>query len=301
MRNKIPCSAERLGLLDPQMIQAVSEASAFQIAQQYLTENRVRIAEADDAQIMSAVIGNAGLYEQTICLKDGHLLSKCSCTLSEEPMCRHCIGVLLEYHRWSQPKPIADSPKESPPPPNQAPPFVSRKTAGNTSSLDEVKLSDVVKFMEWLPSATTAIQTQGQLPDPPHCDSQEVSSWTHAICHLAEGRRTSDQAATRLRAEMRDRETHVRRLTEELQISMDEVKVAQMTAEELRLKIATYEGRLTKVAELANEIVTREEQIQVLARDLFQQDSQFEQLAGSVKEIAQALIATAKPKLKDSE
>ena len=100
---------------------------------------------------------------------------------------------------------------------------------------------------------------------------------------------------------MRDRETHVRRLTEELQISMDEVKVAQMTAEELRLKIATYEGRLTKVAELSNEIVTREEQMQVLARDLIQQDSQFEQLAGSVKEIAQALIATAKPKLKDSE
>jgi hypothetical protein len=300
MRNKIPCSAERLGLLDPQMIQAVSEASAFQIAQQYLTENRVRIAEADDAQITSAVIGNAGLYEQTIRLKDGHLLSKCSCTLSEEPMCRHCIGVLLEYHRWSQPKPNADAPQESPPP-NQAAHFVNRKTARNTSAIDEVKLSDVVKFMEWLPSATTAIQAQGQLPDPPQCDSTEVSAWTHAICHLAEGRRTSDQAATRLRAEMRDRETHVRRVTQELQASMDEVKAAQMTAEELRLKIATYEDRLTKVAKLATEMVTCEAQLQLAASDLLQQDSQFEKIAGSIKEIAQTLIATAKPMLKDSE
>ena len=104
IRNKIPCNAKRLGLLDPPMIQAVSDASAFQIGYQYLTENRVRIVEANDAQISSAVIGNSGLYEQTIRLKDGHLTSKCSCTPPEEPMCRHCISVLLEYHRWAQPR-----------------------------------------------------------------------------------------------------------------------------------------------------------------------------------------------------
>lgn len=99
---------------------------------------------------------------------------------------------------------------------------------------------------------------------------------------------------------MRDRETHVRRLTQELQIAIDEVKAAQMTAEELRLKIATYEDRLTKVAELATKIVSCEEQLQLAASDLLQPDSQFEKLAGSVKEIAQILIATAKPRLKDS-
>ena len=300
MRNKIPCTAERLGLLNPQMIQAVSEVSSFQFAQQYLTENRVRIVEAGDVQITSAVIGNAGLYEQCIILKDGHLLSKCSCTLSEEPMCRHCIGVLLEYHRWSQPKPNADAPQPSPPP-NQAVPFVSKKTAGNTSSIAEVKLSDIVKFMEWLPSATTAIQAEGHLPNPPQCDSPEISAWTHAICHLAEGRRTSDQATTRLRAEMRDRETHVRRLTQELQVSMDEVKAARMIVDELRLKIATYEDQFTKVVELATRMVSCEEQLQLAASDLLPPDSQFEKLAGSVKEVAQTLIATAKPMLKDSE
>ncbi len=104
MRNKIPCSAERLGLLDPQMIQSVADANAFHIGRQYATEDRVRIVEADDSQVSSAVIGNSGLYEQTIRLKDGHLLSKCSCALPEEPMCRHCIAVLLEYHRWVQPR-----------------------------------------------------------------------------------------------------------------------------------------------------------------------------------------------------
>src|SRR3970282_1847172 len=102
MRNKSPCSAERLSLLAPPIVQAVVDRNAFQIGHQYLSENRVRIVEADDAQISSAVIGNSGLYEQTIRLKDGHLISKCSCTLPEEPIFRHCIAVLLEYHRWSQ-------------------------------------------------------------------------------------------------------------------------------------------------------------------------------------------------------
>ena len=96
MKNKIACSAERLGLLDPQMIQSVVESNAFRIGRQYVAENRVRIVEADDSQITSAVIGNSGLYEQTVRLKDGHLISKCSCTLSEDPMCRHSIAVLLE-------------------------------------------------------------------------------------------------------------------------------------------------------------------------------------------------------------
>ena len=71
MRNKIPCSAERFSLLDPPMIQAVVDRNAFHIGSQYLSEDRVRIVEADDTQISSAVIGNSGLYEQAIRLKDG--------------------------------------------------------------------------------------------------------------------------------------------------------------------------------------------------------------------------------------
>jgi len=149
MRNKISCSAERLGLLTSEMIQAVSDASAFQIAHQYLTTNRVRIAEADDSQIMSSVVGKSGLYEQTIRLKDGHLVSKCSCTLPEEPMCRHCIAVLLEYQRWAQPRQLRNPKhaKESIP---AAP--ISPSDNGKKATLPpftaDVKLSDVMVFLE---------------------------------------------------------------------------------------------------------------------------------------------------------
>src|SRR5512140_6520 len=130
MRNKIPCSAERLSLLDPPMIQAVVDRNAFHIGNQYLSENRVRIVEADDAQISSAVIGNSGLYEQTIRLKEGHLISKCSCALPEEPMCRHCIAVLLEYHRWVQPR---QSQKAGAAKPAQAPPRPEPSAGGKAS------------------------------------------------------------------------------------------------------------------------------------------------------------------------
>ncbi|NGZ02446.1 MAG: hypothetical protein CV090_05275 [Nitrospira sp. WS238] len=296
MRHKIPCSAERLSLLDPQMIQAVSDASAFQFSQQYVTENRVRIVEADDAQITATVIGNSGLYEQAIRLKDGHLVSKCSCTLHEEPMCRHCIAILLEYHRWANPK---QSRKPSPSKESTAPahvvPSVNGKASVRESTVTDVKLRDVLQFMEWLPSATKSVQTQGQLPDPPQFDSTEVSSWIRSISHLVESRRESDQAAVRLKAELRDRETHVRRLTQELQTSMDDAKTAQARSEELRLEVEVQNEKLARVAELATSIVTYEAQLRVAASDLLQKGSQFDKLASAIKDMAQALQAAVKP------
>ncbi|MES4785734.1 MAG: hypothetical protein C4294_07860, partial [Nitrospiraceae bacterium] len=104
MRGKISCSAQRLNLLTPAMIQSVVESSAFKIAHQYFSESRVRIVEADESEISSVVIGNSGAYEQTIRLKEGALTTKCACPLNEQPLCRHAIAVLLEYHRWAKPK-----------------------------------------------------------------------------------------------------------------------------------------------------------------------------------------------------
>jgi hypothetical protein len=296
MPNKIPCSAERLGLLDPQMIQAISEASAFQIAQKYLNENRVRIGEADDAQITSTLIGNSGLYEQTIRLKDGHLLSKCSCTLPEEPICRHCIAVLLAYYRRDQPQ---QSRKPRVPKESKIPPLASVSLNGKTSvtqwSAADVKLSDAMQFMEWLQPATKAIQAHQHLPDPPTLTRSEVSIWIETIRGLAESRRESDQGSTRLTAEIRDRETHVRRLSQELRTSIDEMKATQTTAQALQLDIATYQETMAKVAELAGEMIKQEDQMRVAAGELLQEGSPFEKFANSVKEIAQALKAVVKP------
>jgi hypothetical protein len=71
MRGKISCSAQKLSLLEPSMIQSVVDPPAFQLANHYVAENRVRIVEASEVQIASVVIGKSGVYEQTIHLKDG--------------------------------------------------------------------------------------------------------------------------------------------------------------------------------------------------------------------------------------
>jgi NifB/MoaA-like Fe-S oxidoreductase len=76
---------------------------------------------------------------------------------------------------------------------------------------------------------------------------------------------------------------------------MDEMNATQTTDQALKLDIATYQDTMAKVSELATEMITHEEQMRVTASELLQEGSPFEKFANSVKEIAQALKAAAKP------
>jgi uncharacterized Zn finger protein len=277
------------------MIQAVSEASAFQIGHQYLTENRVRIVEADDAQISSAVIGNSGLYEQTIRLKDGHLLSKCSCSLPEEPMCRHCIAVLLEYHRWAQPR---QSRKTNDTRETKAQPRADHTANGKAStmpsSVPDVKLSEVMQFVEWLQPAMKAIEKGEQIPEAPKLGVGEVSTWIQTIKNLEDRRRDSEEVQINLESDMRDREAYVGRLTQQLQASIAEAKTAQAASQELQREVATYKGMLAKVSELAGEVSRYDGQIKSVADEILSKGTQLDKLAGSFKEVGEVLRSLTK-------
>ncbi|MBS0184597.1 MAG: hypothetical protein JSS39_19585 [Nitrospira sp.] len=290
MRNKIPCSAGRLGLLTSQMIQAVSDASAFQIAHQYLTANRVRIVEADDSQIASTVIGNSGLYEQNIRLKDGHLLSKCSCTLPEEPMCRHCIAVLLEYQRWAQPrqsrKPSLANESITAPPVG---PSDNGKRATLASFTSDIKLSEVMVFLEWIQPATKALERQEPLPDPPALGPGAASTWIQAIRNLEDRRRESEEVMTSLESQLKDRESDVGHLTQQLQTCLRESNAAQATIQEFQRKAASYKEVLSRVSELTVEVVRHAGQMRAVTGDLLQNGSQLDKLVSSFKDVADAL------------
>lgn len=291
-RNKIPCSAARLGLLDPQMIQAVVEASAFQIGKQYLAENRIRIVEADEVQIAAAVIGNSGLYEQTIRLKDGYLLSKCSCTTPEEPICRHCIAVLLEYHRWSQPRQTKKSPAAP-----EAKPQSAAHTQGNTAtasfSSSDVKLSEVMRFIEWLQPAMAAIEQDHALPAAPQMGAGEAASWIRTIQQLEERRRESEAVQSTMEADLRDREAYVSRLTQQLQTSIAEAKSAQIATQELKQQLTTYKGLLAKVGDLAGEVSLYDGQLTSIAQEFLSKGHQLDKLAKSCRAVAEALESAA--------
>lgn len=296
-RNKIPCTADRLGLLDPQMIQAVVEPSAFQIGKQYLAENRVRIVEANESQITAAVIGNSGLYEQTIRLKDGHLISKCSCALPEEPMCRHCIAVLLEYHRWSQPRQPRKSGAVSETKPQtlaQPTPNGQEKAAQASSSSSDVKLSEIMLFIEWLQPTMTAIEKGQTLPASPHIGAGEVATWIHTIRHLEERRQESEAVQINLEADLRDREAYIGRLTQQLQTSIAEAKAAQTTAQALQREVVTHKELFSKVAELAAEVSRYDGQLKSMAQEFLNKGSQLDKLANSCKSVADALKSVSK-------
>ncbi|MDF0664578.1 MAG: hypothetical protein P0119_00740 [Nitrospira sp.] len=290
MRNKISCSAERLGLLTSEMIQAVSNASAFQIAHQYLTANRVRIVAADDSQITSTVVGNAGLYEQNIRLNDGHLVSKCSCTLPEEPMCRHCIAVLLEYRRWAQPHQSRNSSlgkDEITTPPRGYSDNGKRITAHSVSS--DVKLSDVMVFLEWLQPAAKALERQEPLPGPPTLGPGAISTWIQAIRNLEDRRRESEEVMTSLESQLKDRESDIGRLTQQFQTSLRESNAAQATTRELQREVDSYKEVLTRVSELTAEVLRYAGQMRAVTGDMLQKGSQLDKLVSSFKDVAEAL------------
>ena len=295
MRNKIPCSAERLSLLDPPMIQAVVDRNAFHIGNQYLSENRVRIVEADDAQISSAVIGNSGLYEQTIRLKEGHLISKCSCALPEEPMCRHCIAVLLEYHRWAQPR-NGQQKKAKPsisPQPAQPVSNSAGASATNSASTTDLKLGEVMAFVEWLHPAIKALERGQALPDSPK-PGGDLAPWIQAIRNLEERRRESEEARINLESDMRDREAYVGRLTQQVQASMDEVKVSHASAQQLQQELTVCKEMLAKVSEIASEVWNYNTQLKSLAGDVISKGSQLDKLAQSFKDASTTLKSLGK-------
>ena len=294
MRNKIPCSAERLSLLDPPMIKAVADRNAFHIGNQYLSENRVRIIEADDAQISSAVIGNSGLYEQTIRLKDGHLVSKCSCALPEEPMCRHCIAVLLEYHRWAQPRNGQQRRvKPSVAPPTQAYPVRTAAPALSPASPTDLKVGEVMAFIEWLCPALKALERGQKLPDSAKL-AGDVASWSQIIRNLEERRRESEEGRINLESDMRDREAYVGRLTQQIQASMEEIKAAQACSQQLQQELTACREVLTKISEIASEVGSYESQLKSLAGEVIAKGSQLDKLAQSFREVSMVLKALAK-------
>jgi hypothetical protein len=287
MRGKITCSAQRLGLLDPTMIKSIVDGAAFHVANQYRTENRVRITEADDRQVTSVVIGNSGVYQLSIQLKDGSLSTKCSCPLNEQPLCRHSVAVLLEYHRWAQgktaPRPAAKA--------SAAPPASSAPTPALASSALDIKLSEVTIFIEWLQGSVRALEHGRTLPDAPALGVGEVGSWIKAVQMLEDRRRQSEEKHAALEDDLHSREGHLARLTQQLQTSMDESKAAQAACDALRQELAKHASTASKLADLVKSLEAAQNQVKRIAGEFVSNMSQLDGLSSSLKDTSTTLQA----------
>jgi Rad3-related DNA helicase len=290
MKGKIACSAQRLGLLEPDMIQSVVESNAFHIGKHYSAENRVRITDANDVHLISAVMGNSGLYEQAIQLRDGFLEARCTCTLSEQPLCRHGVAALLEYHRWQRSKARpAVKPQES------GPPVVPAGKESSPSRSADVKLSELTVFIEWMQQAVRAIEKGQSVPDQPDAATGEIASWMRIIRNLDDRRREGEEIQVGLEAELQQRESALAQLTQRLEASLDESKSMQVACRDLRRELASQKTRLAKTGDLSRQFEELDAEIKTIAGDLAEKSAHLTCLADTVRQTTAALRAMDKP------
>jgi hypothetical protein len=289
MKGKIACSAQRLGLLEPDMIQSVVESNAFHIGKQYSSENRVRITDANEVHLTSAVMGNSGLYEQAIHLRDGFLEARCTCTLSEQPLCRHGVAALLEYHRWQRAKP-RQTPKPHEP---RAATTPAGKESASVRSAD-VKLSELTVFIEWMQQAVRAIEKGESIPEQPDAATGEIASWMRIIRNLDDRRREGEEIQLGLETELQHRESALVQLTERLEASLDESKTMQVACRDLRRDLASHKSRLAKAGDLSRQFEQLDAEIKNIAGDLAEKSTHLSSLADTIKQVTTALRAMDK-------
>jgi DNA repair ATPase RecN len=269
------------------MIQSVVEASVFQIGTQYFSEGRVRITDADDHQIASLVFGIQGIHEQTLRLGDGYLTSKCSCSSSEQPLCRHATASLLEYFRRAAPKPQARMQerdvhdvevrevREALAQPPQA-----KKTSG----LD-IRLSEITSFVEWLQEGVQALENGGELPAAPQLGG-EAMEWVKALQRMEERRRASQEKQSALEADLQHRDVQLVRLTQQLQASMQEAKDAQSACQNLEREVAGFRMKFVTVLDQVKEFDRQHDQMKSLAEDLARNAANMDHLADAFKKFS---------------
>ena len=123
-------------------------------------------------------------------------------------------------------------------------------------------------FLEWLQPATKALERQEPLPDPPALGPGAVSMWIQAIRNLEDRRRESEEVMTSLESQLKDRESDVGHLTQQLQTSLRESNVAKATSQELQRKVTSYKEVLTRVSELTAEVIWHAGQMRAVTGDL---------------------------------
>jgi hypothetical protein len=288
MQNKIPCAARQLNQLKPAVIKKVADGSAFSVGRQYVSENRVRILEADDVKISSAVIGNSGLYKQTIRLKAGSLLTECTCPLGEQPFCRHCVAVLLEFHRSTQPTEPAVLPEDQ---------IIDEPVLEpeETPSALGPKLREMTVFIDWLQLAIKALEREQELPEAPDLKPGEVLGWVQAIQGLEERRHRSEEKQLALEEDLGAREAQLQSMTERLEASAKKATQAQEACEKMQGEVASFRGALSRVAEVTKELDRLDNEIKVIAGDLVRKGSLLDGQAISLKKVSGAIHTLLKP------
>jgi hypothetical protein len=291
MFNAISCSALKLSLLKPDMIQAVVAPAIFRKGNQYAAESRVRISAASEVKLVSRVVSNSGTYEQIIELKDGDLRTQCSCRTEERPMCGHCVAALLEYHRGAKLAPA--EPEVRAAPRRRAAPAGTEKAV---TRVQDIKFSEISIFLEWLQPAIEALEAGQELPPPPRLGGSEIEDWTQTIYGLATDRWENESVQAVMKAEIGERESRIAIAGQQLNAALDQVRAARAERDDLQHEAASYRAALAKLSGLIEQMNESERQARNLSVELAKKTAQLDSIAATFRDAAatvQSMIRNA--------
>lgn len=295
MRNKIACSAQLLSQLEPDMVQSVVGNHVFKLGKQYLSESRVRILDSNETQITSEVAGTYGVYTQNIRLKGGILSTKCSCPASEQPFCRHCVAVLLEfYQNRSLAKPMdveVTHELVSPVSPEETKPAPPSEPASAPPSPFELKFHEVSLFIDWVQGTVAAINSGTDMPRIPDLGPGQVKTWVEAIQNLREQYQRSEEARTSTVKELKDSQRQIVTVTQNLERMTQEAKEAKVTCASLRRELEDSQEMLDKYSEVAKERDRYVDQLNAVRGELLRKGAELDSLIASLKQVSVGLQA----------
>jgi chromosome segregation ATPase len=153
----------------------------------------------------------------------------------------------------------------------------------------DVKLSEVMLFVEWLTPAMNAIDKGAEIPESPQLGPGEVATWIQTIRTLEDRRRESEEIRLNLESEKIDREAYVGRLTQQLQTTIAEATATQGTLQEVQREVAGYKEILAQVGNLVGEVARYDGLIRAATSEILSKSTQLNTLTGPFKELAQSL------------
>ena len=289
MRNRISCSAQELGQLDPDMVHSVVGGQVFKIGNQYFSDQRVNIVEADGTQVVAEVNGTYGVYSQTIKLRGGTLSTKCSCPSTEQPFCRHCVAVLLQaFHSESSVNgPSNDSPP--PPPPTTEPPAEASSSSGEPTATVDLNFREATLFIDWIQQAIGPLGKEPSLPAVPESLRGVAREWAGVIDRLNQQFLESEEDRTDAQRNLQSAETMVDSLTKELEQVKGESEKAQQTCSSFEKKVKQLEESLSNFSQVSKERDLLVSKVSTMQSELQNKGAELESVSMTLKSLSNAI------------
>ena len=291
MRNRISCSAQELGQLDPDMVHSVVGGQVFKIGDQYFSDQRVSILEANGTQVVAEVNGTYGVYSQTIKLRGGTLSTKCSCPSTEQPFCRHCVAVLLQqFHSGSSENETSKTARPSSAPPESEPSVEApSSSSAEPAATVDLNFREATLFIDWIQQAIVPLGKTPSLPAVPETLRGVAREWAGVIDRLNQQFLESEEDRTDAQKNLQSAESMVDTLTKKLETVKGESEAAQLSNSKLEKKVKQLEESLLNFSEVSKERDRLVSKVSTMQSELQNKGAELESVSMTLKSLSNAI------------